>query len=167
MQRIFLIGFMGSGKSSMGRLLARTNGLNFIDLDAYIENKYHLGIADIFAQEGEEGFRLKERTCLHEVAYFENVVIATGGGAPCFFDNMALMNKQGETIYLRLTPEHLAVRLSAARSAVRPLVRNKSGAELLQYITKTLQQREPYYLQATHIVEGTDDEIEKWFATKI
>ncbi len=164
MQRIFLIGFMGSGKSAMGRLMSRAKGLNFIDLDTYIENKYHRTIADIFAQEGEESFRQKERFCLQEVACFENVVIATGGGAPCFFDNMDLMNETGNTIYLRLTPEHLATRLMATKSGVRPLVRDKTGPELLQYIQDTLQKREAFYMQAKHVVEGTDEEIEQWFA---
>lgn len=161
MLRIFLVGYMGSGKSAMGRLLAREKGLNFIDLDTYIEGKYHRTIAEIFAQEGEDAFRSKERDCLREVAAFENVVIATGGGAPCFFDNMELMNAAGETIYLKLTPEHLAKRLSTSKAGVRPLIKDKSGEELLQHITTMLQKRECFYLQARHIIAGTDREIER------
>ncbi len=160
MLRIFLVGYMGSGKSAMGRLLARDKGLNFIDLDTYIEGKYHRTIAEIFAQEGEEAFRMKERNCLLEVAAFENVVIATGGGAPCFFDNMEVMNSQGETIYLKLSPEHLARRLSSAKAGVRPLISNKKGDELLRFITGMLHKREPFYLKAKFIISGNDMEIE-------
>ena len=161
MQRIFLIGFMGSGKTAMGKLFAKWHGLTFIDLDSYIENKFSRTIANIFAEEGEAGFREIEKNCLHEVAEFEDVVIATGGGAPCFFDNMDFMNLCGETIYIRLTPEHLAIRLSSSKSGVRPLLRDKTGDELQQYITETLQKREPFYLQAKRIIEGTDEEIER------
>jgi shikimate kinase len=160
MLRIFLVGYMGSGKSAMGRLLAREKGLNFIDLDTYIEGKYHRTIAAIFAQEGENAFRRIEHDCLFEVAAFENVVIATGGGAPCFFDNMELMNAAGETIYLKLSPEHLSKRLSSSKAGVRPLINDKKGEELLQFITGMLQKREPFYLKAKHVISGNDREIE-------
>ncbi|MDD2284573.1 MAG: shikimate kinase [Paludibacter sp.] len=161
MQRIFLVGFMGSGKTAMGKLLAKRHGLTFIDLDSYIENKFRRTVARIFAEDGETSFREIEKNCLHEVAEFEDVVIATGGGVPCFFDNMDFMNQRGETIYIRLTPEHLAERLSSSRAGVRPLLKNKTGDELQQYITETLQKREPYYLRAKRIIEGTDEEIER------
>lgn len=161
MQRFFLVGFMGSGKTAMGKLLAKRHGLTFIDLDSYIENKFRRTVALIFAEDSESGFREIEKKCLHEVAEFEDVVIATGGGAPCFYDNMDFMNQCGETIYIRLTPEHLAERLSSSKAGVRPLLNDKSGEELKQYITETLQKREPYYLRAKHIIEGTDEEIER------
>lgn len=161
MQRFFLVGFMGSGKTAMGKLLAKRHGLTFIDLDSYIESKFRRTVALIFAEDSESGFREIEKKCLHEVAEFEDVVIATGGGAPCFYDNMDFMNQCGETIYIRLTPEHLAERLSSSKAGVRPLLNDKSGEELKQYITETLQKREPYYLRAKHIIEGTDEEIER------
>ncbi|MEA4984960.1 Shikimate kinase [bioreactor metagenome] len=161
MQRIFLVGFMGSGKTAMGKLLARRHGLSFIDLDSYIESKFRKTIAQIFTEAGETGFRKIEKNCLHEVAEFEDVVIATGGGAPCFYDNMDFMNQCGETIYIRLTPGHLAERLSSSRAGVRPLLKDKTGDELEQYITETLQKREPYYLRANRIIEGTDEQIER------
>jgi len=159
MQRFFLIGFMGSGKTAMGKLLAKRHGLTFIDLDSYIENKFRKTVAQIFTENGETGFREIEKNCLCEVAEFEDVVIATGGGAPCFFDNMNFMNQCGETIYIRLTPEHLTERLSSSRAGVRPLLRDKTGEDLLQYITEALQKREPFYLRAKCIIEGTDEEI--------
>lgn len=161
MQRIFLIGYMGSGKSAMGRLLAKSRGLTFTDLDAYIEGKYHKTIAQIFADEGEAAFREKEMKCLREVADFEDIVIATGGGTPCFYDNMEVMNNAGTTIYLRLTPEHIAMRLSSSKTGVRPLLREKTGEELLKFIRETLAKREPFYLQAQKIIEGSDEEIER------
>jgi len=161
MHRIFLIGYMGSGKTAMGKLLAKRLGLTFLDLDSYIENKFRRTIATIFKEDGEAGFREIEKTCLHEVAEFEDVVIATGGGAPCFFDNMDYMNLRGETIYIKLTPEHLAKRLSTSKAGVRPLLRDKTGKELLQHITETLKHREPFYMQAKRIIEGTDAEIER------
>jgi shikimate kinase len=161
MKRIFLIGYMGSGKTAMGRMLAAHLGLEFIDLDAYIENKYRLTIARIFEQEGETGFREIERKCLHEVAEFENVVIGTGGGAACFFDNMELMNRSGDTIYLKLSAEHLAARLATTKAGIRPILQHKSGDELLQFIKDNLKHREPYYLQAKYIIEGNDQEIER------
>ena len=161
MHRIFLVGYMGSGKTAMGKLLAKRLGLTFIDLDSYIENKFRCTIANIFQQDGEAAFREIEKKFLHEVAEIEDVVIATGGGAPCFFDNMDFMNRRGETIYIKLTPEHLAKRLSSSKAGVRPLIRDKSGEVLLQYITQTLKNREPYYMQSKRIIEGTDTEIKR------
>lgn len=163
MQRIFLVGFMGSGKTTMGKLLAKTKNINFIDLDQYIENKYCTTIARIFQIEGEESFRLKERQCLHEILEIENVVISTGGGTPCFFDNMERMNKCGTTIYLQLTPLQLANRLRSSKHNLRPLLNNMSTDQRLGYITETLQNREKYYLQAAYVVTGTDQEMERWF----
>ena len=90
--RIFLTGYMGSGKSTIGRKVATLLGINFIDLDKYIEERNFKSVPAIFAQDGEEAFRLKERQALQEVSQFEEIVVGTGGGAPCFFDNMKLMN---------------------------------------------------------------------------
>ena len=92
MERIFLIGYMGAGKTTVGRKLAKELDLSFIDLDLYIEGRYHRSIRQLFTERGEEGFRDIERRLLHEVAAFEDVLVSTGGGTPCFFDNMAFMN---------------------------------------------------------------------------
>ncbi len=159
MKRIFLIGFMGSGKTTMGKILANNLNLNFIDLDIYIENKYRKTVMQIFEEEGEVIFREKERACLHEVSDFDGVVISTGGGTPCFFDNMDYMNSRGKTIYLKLHPKQLARRLSSSKAQVRPLVKNKTGDELFEYITQLLATREPFYLQSQRVVEGSDKEI--------
>ena len=152
MIRIILIGYMGAGKTTIGRQLAMTLGLQFYDLDWYIEMRYHKKVSEIFAEEGEEHFRDLERRMLHEVAEFEDVVISCGGGTPCFFDNMDYMNQQAETIYLKIEPEVLAMHLKMGRT-VRPLILGKSEDELLQYIKDSLTEREPYYMKAKHILD--------------
>jgi shikimate kinase len=150
---------MGSGKSAMGRLLANRIGYSFIDLDHYIEGKFHKTIAQLFRDEGEAEFRNKERACLREVGEFEKTVIATGGGAPCFFDSMDYMNQQGFTIYLKLSPEQLAARLQKAKSGVRPLINGKNSDELREFIVTMLELRSEFYEKAQLVIEGNDREI--------
>ena len=149
MTRILLVGFMAAGKTTLGKALASDLGLQFVDLDYYIENRYHCTIAHLFAERGEEAFRQIERNMLHEVAEFEDVVISTGGGTPCFFDNMDYMNTQGTTVFLEASPEVIFTRLTIAR-VQRPLVKGKTADELRQYITEMLERRVPYYTRATH-----------------
>lgn len=159
MKRIFLIGYMGSGKTSMGIKLAENLGLTFVDMDHHIEEKYHKTVSQIFEESGQDAFRKMEQNCLHEVAEFENCVIATGGGAPCFYDNMTFMNAHGLTVYLNLSSEQLAARLEMSRAGKRPLIANKQGDELRQFIAEGLSAREVFYKQAKVSVSGTDDEI--------
>lgn len=149
MTRILLIGFMAAGKTTLGKALARDLGLQFIDLDHYIENRYHSTISQLFAERGEEGFRQIERNMLHEVTEFEDVIIATGGGTPCFYDNMEYMNSMGVTVFLQASVDVIFTRLTIAR-VQRPLVKGKSADELRQYITAMLEQRNPYYIRAHH-----------------
>lgn len=153
--RIFLIGFMGSGKSTMGRSLAASLNLTFIDLDTYLEERYFRTIPQIFAEDGEENFRLKERKMLEEVASFDQVIVATGGGAPCFFDNMDLMNKAGFCIFLDVDVESLIYRLTHARIE-RPLIKGKSPDELRQFIGELMKKRRPFYEKARYILKGTE-----------
>lgn len=148
MIRIFLIGYMGAGKTTLGRALAKELGTEFIDLDSYIENRMHKSIAQIFAEKGEEGFREIERYMLHEAGEFEDVVISTGGGTPCFFDNIEYMNGQGTTVFLDVPLERLFIRLSIARKK-RPLIMNKSDEELRSFIAEQLEMRLPHYSKAT------------------
>lgn len=152
MKRIILIGFMGAGKTTIGRQLAMALGLQFYDLDWYIEMRYHKKVSEIFAEQGEEHFRDLERRMLHEVAEFEDVVVSCGGGTPCYGDNMQYMNQQAETVYLKLEPEVLCEHLKMGRT-VRPLILGKTGDELQQYIKEKLAEREPFYTQAKHIVD--------------
>jgi shikimate kinase len=145
--RIYLIGYMGCGKSTLGRRLSKHTGLQFIDMDHYIEERNCKTIPQIFAEEGEAEFRKKERKALEELAEFTNVIIATGGGAPCFFNNIDIMNKSGKTIYLNIDPGILADRLINSKTE-RPLIKGKSHEELVAFINETLRKRNGFYKQA-------------------
>ena len=147
MKRIFLIGYMGAGKTTLGKVLARRMNLSFIDTDHYIENRYHKKISEIFASEGEERFREIEHRILLEISEFEDVVVSTGGGLPCFSDNMAIMNRLGTTVYLETSEEELAVRLEASKNT-RPVLKNRSGSELVDFIKENLDKRRAFYEQA-------------------
>jgi shikimate kinase len=152
MTRIILIGYMGAGKTTLGKVLARELGLDFYDLDDYIVGRFHQKIPDIFAQKGEEGFREIERKMLHEVAEFENVIISCGGGTPCFFDNMDYMNQQGETVFLDAPIPVLIEHLHMGKT-VRPLIQGKSPEELEAYIEESLKTRLPFYRKAKHTLK--------------
>lgn len=157
MTRLILIGFMGSGKTTLGRALAKELGLTFIDLDNYIELRRCKSINSIFEESGEEGFRTIERNLLHEVCEFEDVVISAGGGTPCFFDNIDYMNLQGTTVYLQVHNERLLERLRIAKSR-RPLLKDKNDEEIKVFIEEQLARREQFYLKADHIF--TADRLE-------
>ena len=150
MIRLFLIGFMASGKTTLGRALADDLGLTFIDTDNYIECRYRQTISQLFATRGEEGFRQYERSILHEVADFEDVVIAAGGGTPCHFDNMDYMNERGITVRLLCPPDVIFTRLRISHTP-RPLVNGKTDDELRAYIADTLAAREPFYSRAHYV----------------
>ncbi len=149
MKRIILIGYMGAGKTTIGRALSRETGMMFYDLDWYIETRMHRSVAKIFEERGEQGFRKIEHNMLHEVAEFENVIISCGGGTPCHADNMDYLKRQGETVYLKARPEVLCGHLRMGR-VERPLIKGKSGEQLLGFVTEQLRQREPYYNMAKH-----------------
>ena len=138
---------MGAGKTTLGRALARTMGMQFIDLDDFIVGRQHKTIKEIFAEVGEEGFRKMERRALEEVAEYEDVVISLGGGTPCFFDNMELVRRAGRSVYLKPTEEVLLERLIIGKHK-RPLLANKNDDEILAFIREQLAWREPYYKQA-------------------
>lgn len=152
MRRIILVGYMGAGKTTVGKELAKSMGLMFYDLDWYITSRMHRTVAQIFEEGGEEGFRLVEHNMLHEVAEFENVVISCGGGTPCFFDNMDYMNRQGETVYLKASPEVLCEHLKMGKS-VRPLLLNKTPEEVQVFVREQLERREPFYAKAKHVLD--------------
>lgn len=147
MIRIFLIGYMGAGKTTLGRAFAHALQMTFIDLDWYIEERFHKSISQLFAERGEEAFREMERNMLHEVGEFEDVVVSTGGGTPCFFDNMDYMNGQGTTVFLDVSQDVLFRRLRAATQQ-RPILQGKDDDELRDFIRRALQARMPYYGQA-------------------
>ena len=173
MRPIFLVGYMGCGKSTIGRTVSRLSGVRFIDLDSYIENRYHATVREIFATHGEAGFRDIEHRMLHEVAGFEDVIVACGGGTPCFMDNMEFMNSCGTTVFLDTPIDRLHSRLMRGRHK-RPLIADKSDDELLVFIREALAQRRPHYSKAqmsfsSELLE-TKSEIEntaKEFITKL
>ncbi len=154
MNRIILLGYMGAGKTTVGKALAKELGVQFYDLDWYIEGRMRKTVPQLFAERGEDGFRKVEHNILHEVAEFEDVVISCGGGTPCFFDNMDYMNTQGETVYLQSTPDVLYQHLKMGK-VERPLLKNKSPEEMKSFIAEQLAAREQYYLKAKHVLDVT------------
>ena len=158
--RIYLIGYMGCGKTTLGKKLSKHLGLQFIDMDHYIEKRNCKTVPQLFEEFGEEGFRQRERKALEELSEFTNIVIATGGGAPCFFDNIDLMNRTGKTIYLNIHPKILAGRLLKSKTE-RPLIKGKSREELVDFIDKTLRKRNEFYKQANHEITRPDVDLDE------
>lgn len=150
---------MGSGKSTYGKKLATKLNYDFIDTDAAIERMTGKPIAQIFAQDGEDSFRQLERSILVSLTKRQNIVVSTGGGTPCFFDNMALMNKTGVTVYLQLAPESLAQRLIQSKSE-RPLLQRISNEELPGYIKMHLFERESFYKKSGITIKGENLKID-------
>ncbi|WP_315317013.1 shikimate kinase [Segatella oris] len=152
MRRIILIGYMGAGKTTVGKALAKELRMPFYDLDWYIESRMHKTVKAIFDERGEAGFRKIEHNMLHEVAEFEDIIISCGGGTPCFFDNIDYMNRQGETVYLKATPEVLYGHLKMGKT-IRPLLLNKTADEVQVFIREQLAQRESYYSKAKYVLD--------------
>ncbi|MBW6500938.1 MAG: shikimate kinase [Bacteroidales bacterium] len=157
--KIYLIGFMGSGKSTAGKKLAAGLDWDFIDLDKRIEQETGLTIPEIFLRYGEQYFRETETRLLRELEPVSRTVVSTGGGAPCSGDNMDFMLGTGLAIYLKLTPRQLSVRLSESKGE-RPLIKNISKEKLPDYISEKLSQREKYYSRAAITVDGTYTDFE-------
>ena len=152
MNRIILIGYMGAGKTTIGKALSKELNIPFYDLDWYIESRMRKTVAQIFAEKGEEGFRMIEHNMLHEVAGFEDVIISCGGGTPCFFDNMDYLNQQGQVVYLKASPEVLYKHLLMGK-VERPLLKGKSPEELIVFIKEQLDKREPFYTKARYTLD--------------
>lgn len=150
---VFIIGFMGSGKSTIGKKVSQMMNLNFVDLDKHIENNENKTITALFEYEGEDHFRTIEQNYLKELIKKDNLIIATGGGTPCYKNNMALMKKSGITLYLKMPVKAIFDRLTNSKNP-RPLIRNKSKEELTEYITQTLEDREVFYSQANVIIDA-------------
>ncbi|MBD5370690.1 MAG: shikimate kinase [Bacteroides sp.] len=151
---IFIIGYMASGKTTLGRALARALGRDFIDLDFYIEQRFRKRIPEIFAERGEEGFRDMEARMLREVGEFSGVVVSCGGGTPCHRDNMEYMNARGTTVFLDATIARICYRLSVAKTR-RPLLEGIPADRLPAFIESHLAPRLPYYTRA-HISIPSD-----------
>ena len=166
MKRIFLIGYMGAGKTTVGKVLSRQLGLSFIDLDHYIEGRYHKTVGQLFAEKGEEACRDIERRMLREVAAFEDVLVSTGGGAPCFFDNMEFMNRTGKTVFLNVHPDVLFRRLRIAKQQ-RPILQGRQDDELMDFIIQALEKRAPFYRQAQYIFDADELEDRRQIETSV
>lgn len=167
--KIFLIGFMGCGKTTLGKKLAAKIGYELLDLDHEIERLAGTSVADYFAAHGEDAFRKFESETLKNHLYPENCVVATGGGTPCFFDNMEWMNANGTTVFIQLSAFSLAKRLEKGR-AKRPLLANLDEAGVVRFIEEKLQDRNPYYQQAEFILSGinlTPDIVRTAIAKKL
>jgi shikimate kinase len=147
MKRFFLTGFMGSGKTTLGLSLAARMNMPFVDLDALIQSREGCSVSDIFAEVGETGFRHIEQAHLHTLLKYKKVVVSTGGGTPCFFDNMDWMNRFGVSIYLKTPSELLYSRLKG-EAKHRPLLKRFNHDELLPFIKITVRQREEFYNKA-------------------
>jgi shikimate kinase len=151
MSVIVLIGFMGCGKSTFGRKLAKQLNYQFMDADDAIEAKYKLKIKDIFSQFGETHFRKLEEKFILDLDHKQNIVLATGGGMPCFGQNMDLLNQIGITFYLQRSVPELVHRLINAKRP-RPLIQGKNQTELTAFIEELLPKREPFYLKSHHVL---------------
>lgn len=147
---IFLIGFMGAGKTTIGKKLARQLNIDFVDLDQTLENKFGITINEFFTQYGEAAFRIEETKMLKEIVLLHNkAVISVGGGLPCFNENMEVMNREGVTCYLHRPAKELFQRLKTGKTT-RPLLRDLEGPELLSFIESKLEDRSRYYEMAKH-----------------
>jgi shikimate kinase len=143
---------MGSGKSHWGKRIAALLNWQFIDFDKFIEEKENLTIPQIFSTKGEVHFRALEKKYLEEVTRLDKAVIAAGGGTPCFYNNMEVMNRSGKTYYLKAQIATITSRLSTQVNE-RPLLKGKTTAELPAFFEKQLKEREPFYMQAAHVIE--------------
>lgn len=150
---VFLVGYMGCGKSTLGRQMAQDMGCEFFDTDEMVEKEEGSAISDIFARKGEDAFRMMERKAIKSLEGRENAVVSTGGGLPCFGDNMAFLNKIGFTVYIDVPVNTLIDRIARTGSK-RPLLAQKSGQELDAYVRESVLAREPFYKQAKMKVCG-------------
>ncbi|MEJ7626141.1 MAG: shikimate kinase [Ferruginibacter sp.] len=164
--RIFLTGFMGSGKTHWGRVWADTYKYDFYDLDEQIEKREQRTIAEIFDQNGEDIFRLLEAKMLRDMARYEHCIISCGGGTPCFHENMEWMNEKGFTVYLSASPGFLFENIEKGKQT-RPLINVVNKAELLFFTEQKLKERLPYYQMAKSTLsaeEITKESFEKILA---
>ena len=154
-ENIFLIGFMSSGKSKIGRQLAKKLNRTFIDLDAAIEKKEGRSISEIFEKEGEEAFRLLETNALKDIEENASLVLALGGGTPCYHDNIQLIKEKGKSIYLKIDEGILIGRLRQDLGK-RPLIKDLNNEQVSEFVKTKLQEREEVYLKADHVLEDNN-----------
>ena len=149
--KIFIIGYMASGKSRLGWELSKRISYPFIDIDELFEEKYRITILDFFEKYEEQHFRKIERELLRETFVYKDAVISTGGGTPCFFDNMEMIKQNGISIYLKMSVPALVSRLKLVRKK-RPLIKGRSLISLEEFVGKQIIEREVFYRQADFTV---------------
>lgn len=158
--RIYLLGYMASGKTTFGKLIAERLGFSFLDIDQVFEERYRISITDFFSKYDESAFRRIEHTLLLETTQMHETVISTGGGTPCFSGNMQIMKDSGLTVYVRWDVAELAARLRIARKR-RPLMKDVAPEQMEEKIRSHLALREPFYLQADIIFHAVPMPAEK------
>ena len=161
--KVFLVGYMGCGKSTLARKLSRRTGVRAVDTDAEVERMEGASVGDIFRYEGEERFRELERSVVERVAASgEACIVATGGGLPTWSDNMEMLSKAGTTVYLRRSAEQIARRLSPYGRRKRPRLQGLDDEQLVAFMRGDMAAREPFYAQASLVVDCdpmSDDEL--------
>lgn len=167
MKPIILVGYMTSGKSNIGLRLSKELNLEFLDVDVFIENRFRKRIIDLFKLWGEDTFRKRESVVAREIVGFENTVIATGGGTPCFYNNMDTLLQYGVVVYLNVTDEILSERLNLCKMS-RPTVKDKSKEEIALFVKESMSKRRPIYEKAHIIIDasGKDNEQNEMTVTK-
>lgn len=158
-QRVVLVGFSGAGKTTLAKKIAKKLNYSAIDTDFEFEKKHNVKIIDFFAENGEEKFRKLEYEILQEVLLYNNVVISSGGGLPCNFNAMQLINEKAISVYIKLSAQSLVNRLINSKTE-RPLMAGKTEIELLEFVSAKLLERESYYAQAKIISKGENVDIE-------
>ena len=154
--RLYLVGYMGCGKSTLGRKLARALQCDFVDTDSMVEQAQGATIADIITYEGEERFREYEREALEQTAQYDNAIISTGGGLPIWGDNMERIHALGPSIYIRRSAEQIASRLSPHGRQKRPKLRGLSDEELVEFMSRNMAEREPVYVKADMVLDAAN-----------
>jgi shikimate kinase len=164
--RIFLIGFMGCGKTTLGKKLAKRMSYDFIDLDHELERLVGMSVSQYFSINGEEAFRIMEKKILNGLDYPANCIVSTGGGTPCFYDNIEFLNRNGITIYIQMPPMALAKRLEYGKHK-RPLLAKMDEGQLIRFIEQKLDERNPYYKRSFVTINGinitADDVVKQLF----
>jgi shikimate kinase len=158
--RIYIIGFTSAGKTTFGKQLSKQLNLAFVDLDFAIQNKYGKTVQEIFSEKGEMPLREIESKVLYELSSFNNIVLSTGGGAPCFYDNMQLMNQTGISVYLKGSMQFLLSRLKEQKGE-RPLIQLETDEQLKIFVSRLLAKRERYYNMAHIQLDAGNPDIQK------
>lgn len=159
MNRLYIIGYMGSGKTTIARRIAYRLGWDVVDTDALFEEKYRVSVDDFFHKYDETLFRKLESEVLKSTGLLDDVVVSTGGGTACYYDNMEWMNQHGLTVFLRISPQSAVDRLLHSKRK-RPLAENKSESDLTEYVAKHYASRLPFYEQAKVTVKAEDFDLD-------